>query len=336
MENTSGKGSLYEVPKEVKKWNWGAFWLTWIWGIFNGTYIALLALLPIANLVMPFYLGVKGNELAWRNSYWYSTERFHQSQRKWAIAGWIIGLIFILGTTASIVSRYKADKLNNQITQEALTILKKDAKAKEFIGQDFKIQMVGGLQGVTMNSVTQWYAHTFITASEKGTFWISSSLDENRNVKEIKVSKFGSTPSLEDSITIDPSSPNVEDTNIDKEIEKIKSDIENLAIELGKATNKEQVNQILSNYYKTNKDKINSIYFGDENGGMSVNPTVDFPDSYDPRFRPWYEGAKISKIYESEIYTDIATEQKIKSIAKAVLKDNKLVGVVGVDADLGK
>src|SRR6516162_11951094 len=34
------------IPAEIKRWNWGAFLLNWIWGIGNQTYIALLALIP--------------------------------------------------------------------------------------------------------------------------------------------------------------------------------------------------------------------------------------------------------------------------------------------------
>ena len=34
-QNTSGYGSLASMPPEIRHWNWGAFFLTWIWGIGN-------------------------------------------------------------------------------------------------------------------------------------------------------------------------------------------------------------------------------------------------------------------------------------------------------------
>jgi len=43
-QNTSGTGKLAILPPEIKGWNWGAFWLTWIWGIRNRTWIAFLDL----------------------------------------------------------------------------------------------------------------------------------------------------------------------------------------------------------------------------------------------------------------------------------------------------
>ena len=58
--------------------------LNWIWGLGNRTYIALLMFVPFVNLVMPFVLGAKGNEWAWRNKRWDSIEQFESVQRKWA------------------------------------------------------------------------------------------------------------------------------------------------------------------------------------------------------------------------------------------------------------
>lgn len=78
-----------EVPPEIAGWNWGAFVFTWIWGIYNNTYIALLSLFPPAHLIMMFILGAKGNEWAWRNREWDSIDEFQRVQRNWAV--WSVG-----------------------------------------------------------------------------------------------------------------------------------------------------------------------------------------------------------------------------------------------------
>ena len=54
-----------EIPPELDRWNWGAFFLNWIWGIGNSTYIALLMFVPLVNIVMIFVLGAKGSRWAW-------------------------------------------------------------------------------------------------------------------------------------------------------------------------------------------------------------------------------------------------------------------------------
>jgi hypothetical protein len=80
------------VPPEIDRWNWGAFLLNWIWGVGNNTFIALLTLVPLVGLVMPFVLGAKGSRWAWRNGRWDSVEHFKRVQRLWAIWGAIIWL----------------------------------------------------------------------------------------------------------------------------------------------------------------------------------------------------------------------------------------------------
>ena len=83
------------IPPEIDRWNWGAFFLSWIWGLGNGTPIALLTLVPLVGFVMIFVLGAKGSRWAWRNKRWDSVEHFKRVQRKWAIAGvivWIAGI----------------------------------------------------------------------------------------------------------------------------------------------------------------------------------------------------------------------------------------------------
>lgn len=108
--NTSGHGPAATVPAEIDRWNWGAFLLNWIWGIGNHTYIALLMFVPIANIVMPFVLGAKGNAWAWRNKRWENIEHFKSVQRKWAIWGliaWIVGLLMFVALVFFVASGLK-------------------------------------------------------------------------------------------------------------------------------------------------------------------------------------------------------------------------------------
>lgn len=92
-----------EVPEGVKGWSWGAFWLCWIWSIFNKTWIGLLALIPVVNIVMFVVLGVKGREWAWKNKNWDNIEHFNRVQRRWSIAGWIFVAtpLFLIGLAAA-------------------------------------------------------------------------------------------------------------------------------------------------------------------------------------------------------------------------------------------
>ena len=116
-----------ELPREICHFNWGAFGFTWLWGLFNNTYIALLDLLlifvPIVGLFLSFgfriFLGVKGNNFAWLNNKWESTEHFNKIQKRWAIA------LIILLLVSSIFALLLPDKnvstqtsVQNQVAQE--------------------------------------------------------------------------------------------------------------------------------------------------------------------------------------------------------------------------
>lgn len=85
--NTSGMGPNAVLPPNLRGFNWGAFFLGFIWSIANKTWIGLLCLVPCAGLIMHFVLGFKGNEWAWRNRQFQSVEQFKIVQRTWAIAG---------------------------------------------------------------------------------------------------------------------------------------------------------------------------------------------------------------------------------------------------------
>jgi ABC-type Fe3+ transport system permease subunit len=102
--NTSGQGANAAVPPEVQGLNWGAFLLSWIWGIGNSTWIALLCFVPFVGTIMQFYLLFKGNELAWKNKRWDSVEAFKATQRKWMIAGLVIlGIALVLGCLSAVI-----------------------------------------------------------------------------------------------------------------------------------------------------------------------------------------------------------------------------------------
>ncbi len=116
VQNTSGTRDG-EVPEEIKKWNWAAFLMPAVWGLFSGVpYTAILfgaALLPpLAQLLVmgtaSVYLGIKGNELAWRGKKWRSVEHFSAFQKQWVswsvkltIAVAVILLFYMMATGGS-------------------------------------------------------------------------------------------------------------------------------------------------------------------------------------------------------------------------------------------
>ena len=104
-----------EIPREIKKWNWAAFLMPAVWGLFSGVpYTVILfgaAFLPptvqlVVMVIASIYLGAKGNEHAWRGKKWRSPEHFLAFQKQWT--SWavkltvaVIALLFLYVLVAS-------------------------------------------------------------------------------------------------------------------------------------------------------------------------------------------------------------------------------------------
>ena len=132
-----------EVPEKIKGWNWGAFAFNWIWGIRFRTYRALLVFVPFVNIVMPFVLGFKGNEWAWKHNHWHNVEEFKHSQRKWSIAAAIMlicGVTFAVILTVSMTSKFE----QSGSTRLALSTLERSDKFHVNIGTPYDIDLVQG------------------------------------------------------------------------------------------------------------------------------------------------------------------------------------------------
>ncbi len=104
-------------PEELRRWNWGSFFLSWIWGIGHNVWITFLFFLPtvlgiltrsfyfgeigtmlsslmsLFSLGFAIYLGIKGNELAWQNRKFESVEQFKAVEKIWAIWGLVLFLV---------------------------------------------------------------------------------------------------------------------------------------------------------------------------------------------------------------------------------------------------
>jgi cytochrome oxidase complex assembly protein 1 len=130
QEYVSGLGKDSVVPPEIKGWNWGAFFLNWIWGIGNSTYIAFLMFVPLVNIVMFFVLGAKGNEWAWRNRTWRDVEHFKQTQRKWRNAGLI--LLFVV---FPLLFTLIGSMLKGEAFDQSMVSISQNSEVIEIIGE---------------------------------------------------------------------------------------------------------------------------------------------------------------------------------------------------------
>lgn len=144
-----------EIPRELDRWNWGAFLLSWIWGIGNSTFVALLALIPGVNIVMMFVLGARGSRWAWRNRLWRDAEQFRRTQRNWAIAGLVVWVASIGGCSAIIGSVPLVIK-NSEPYRVSMQSLRGDQRVVDALGEDFSAKFwIGGSLNVDADGTGQ-------------------------------------------------------------------------------------------------------------------------------------------------------------------------------------
>ena len=106
-ENTgAGHSSIESRTPDLRKFNWGAFFLYPFWGFFNGCWWAILVAIFCcwASILLNILFGVFGTRLAWQNKRWSSADDFEHAQHTWAQWGvglflfsLIIGIIALLG-----------------------------------------------------------------------------------------------------------------------------------------------------------------------------------------------------------------------------------------------
>lgn len=96
-----------EMPYDIKKdFNWGAFFGTWIWGLFNKSYKTLWMLLLWAtpwSFLFAIYCGIKGNEWSSTNKDWDSLEKFKNSQEKQTAFFVIFSVILVPAITFLLI-----------------------------------------------------------------------------------------------------------------------------------------------------------------------------------------------------------------------------------------
>jgi len=84
------------VPAELQGgWNWGAFFLSWIWAIAHRSVLGFV-LAFFLGIIGAIILGIKGNEWGWQSGRFETVQQFKDTQRVWAKWGLIIFLASIV------------------------------------------------------------------------------------------------------------------------------------------------------------------------------------------------------------------------------------------------
>ncbi|CAN5132266.1 cytochrome c oxidase assembly factor Coa1 family protein [soil metagenome] len=174
--NTSGQGASATPPPEVRRWSWGAFLLTWIWGIGNNTFIALLMFVPLLNLFIWIVLGAKGSEWAWRNKRWDSVEHFLKVQRSWARWGMAIWLLVIAACIALFMTIVMTFKSSEAFTR-SMAAVEANAEVIDAIGSPISTGLPMGRMETSGPTGTANIQYSISGPKGKGTVYVEAVKD---------------------------------------------------------------------------------------------------------------------------------------------------------------
>lgn len=109
-----GQANAYsqaDIDKALEKWNWGAFFCTWLWAVCHKIYWPLLILIvglvpyigQVCSLCLCVYLGFNGSRMAWESGRYKDFESYVKAQRNWAFGGLVW---FVLSASISALVVY--------------------------------------------------------------------------------------------------------------------------------------------------------------------------------------------------------------------------------------
>jgi|GEM_PF-4324829 len=108
-----------ELPADLRGFNWGAFFLQWIWGIRHKVTWAWWSLIPGVNIVIAFMLGFRGNELAWKNCEWKSEIEFDEVEREWTMWGICLTVVAMLLVQLAILLIVATNTLYHEMWRQS-------------------------------------------------------------------------------------------------------------------------------------------------------------------------------------------------------------------------
>lgn len=171
-----------KLPKELQKFNYAAFFFTFVWSCAHKCYWPLIVLIPFLGiLILPIiaiYLGFKGNQIAWENFNGTNIEEFKKQESKWNIYVWIFGVIIVLAVlfmclTVFIPNTKTMHKIVETYNKQEFNTLCKPLANEQECLENYKniYNAIGEISKLKVNSINtnnkEGYTITNICANAK-------------------------------------------------------------------------------------------------------------------------------------------------------------------------
>jgi len=125
--------------KKVAGWNWGAAFLGPYWGMYyNVWWVLILFFIPILDIFLFIFMGIKGNEIAYSKNKWMDVDEFKKGQKKWKIWGILAFILIVLATVNDIKNHQKMGQIKHDISSIMSDIQNYEENGLDISGIDKK------------------------------------------------------------------------------------------------------------------------------------------------------------------------------------------------------
>lgn len=154
-----------------KEFNWGAFFGTWIWGLFNKSYHTLWMLILWITpwgFLFSLYCGMKGNEWAANNRDWQNLEEFQKSQETQTIVFVILKVLvlpivyfLLVMAIVGLLMFAVVDEAKNTPEHKSATLEKLDSTLNSFASVYFESHTITEDENKFYVLPADWNSYSF-------------------------------------------------------------------------------------------------------------------------------------------------------------------------------
>ncbi len=117
----------------------------------------------------------------------------------------------------------------------------------------------------------------------------------------------------------------------DGEISGIVAELDELSASILNQTEAADIQSLLEQFAAESQRDIVYLYYGEADDDFWMSPVTVLPEDYAFSQRPVYKNAVAQGVYLPEAYSDALSGRAIYTVAKAILVDGEVVGVIGID-----
>ena len=115
------------------------------------------------------------------------------------------------------------------------------------------------------------------------------------------------------------------------EIGKIVAELDALSASILNQSEAADIQSLLDQFVAESQRDISYLYYGEADNDFWMSPVSALPEDYAFSERPVYQNAVVQGLYLPEAYSDAVSGRAIHTVAKAIVVNGEVIGVIGID-----